>query len=458
MMGTAGPLRRALARFARSSGGNVAVMFSVAAPLLGLAVGVAVDYSRVLTAQRGLQNLVDHAALSGAQASRLGNATQNSIAQTVTTIVGAGSNGATISSTTTLTASTNSVTVKLDQDVALKFAALLGRPTNHLTATATARASGGSPLCMASLATTDPKLGAIPAPTGDLAGSLILAGLALDIALLPNPGILMLKGSKTKAPGCIISTNLPKTYSIAAYDTSNLTASSIQSGGGYVGSVGTNYSVTPTTDHPAATDPLAGLPMPAVGSCSYNSFKASGGAPSLLPGVYCGGLHITGGANATLMSGVYVIKDGSLTIDSGSTISGNGVGFFLTATAPVSNANRPTVYFGTDTHISVSAPTTGPMAGMLLFEDRAMPLGALHAILSNDARNLLGTIYLSRGFLGIAATKPISDQSAYTIIVVNALLAYGGPQLVLNTNYGSSTVPVPPGVGPNYNVQIGLSQ
>ena len=451
-------MQRRTKAFARSRSGNVAVIFSVAAPIVGIAVGAAVDYSHVLTAQRGLQNLADHAALSGAQASRLGNATQTTVSQTVSTIVSAGSGGATITPSTSYASSTNSVTVKLDQDLPLKFAGLLGHPTNHLTATATARASGGSPLCMASLATADPKISAMPSPSGDLAGSLILAGLAIDVALLPNPGILMMKGSKTKAPGCIVSTNLPKTYSIATYDTSNLTASSIQSAGGYVGSVGTNYSVAPTTDRPAASDPLGGLPTPTVGSCSYNSFKASGGAPALLPGVYCGGLHITGGANATLMSGVYVIKDGSLIVDSGSTISGSGVGFFMTATAPVSATNRPTVYLGTDTHISLSAPTTGAMAGMLFFEDRAMPLGALHAFLSNDARNLLGTIYLPRSFLGIAATKPVSDQSAYTIIVVNAMLVYGGPQLVLNTNYGSSTVPVPPGVGPNYNVQIGLSQ
>lgn len=445
-------------RFARHRGGNVAILFGVAVPVVGIAVGAAIDYSNTITSQRNLQHLADSAALAGAQASRLGNATQNSVSQTVATVVAAGSGGASIASSTTLTASTNTVAVKLDQDVPLKFGAIMRQTSSHVTANATARASGGSPLCMASLATTDPKLTSIPVPTGDNTGKAILAALAIDVAFLPNPGIMMLKGSKTKAPGCIVSTNLPKSYSIAVYDTSNLTASSIQSAGGFQGSVGTNYSVAPLIDRPSSADPLAGFPAPTVGSCTYNSYSVSGGAPALMPGVYCGGLHITGGANVTLNPGVYVIKDGSFIVDSGSTLNGTGVGFYLTATSPVTSAKTPNVYFGTDTHISISAPASGPMAGMLFFEDRGLPTGALHAILSNDARNMLGTIYLSRGFLGIAATKPIADTSAYTIIVVNAMLAYGGPQLSLNTNYGGTNVPVPIGVGNNYGVQISLTK
>ena len=191
--------------------------------------------------------------------------------------------------------------------------------------------------------------------------------------------------------------------------------------------------------------------------CTYTNLAISGGAATLTPGVYCGGLHISDGASITLLPGVYVIKDGSFIVDSAATVSGNGVGFYLTATAPVSWTKFPNLYFGTDTHISLSAAATGEMAGVLFFEDRTLPKGALHAILSNDARNLLGTIYLSRGFLGVASSTPVADQSAYTIIVANALLLYGGPELVLNTNYSATAIPVPDGVGPK-NGGVYLSQ
>ena len=50
-----------------------------------------------------------------------------------------------------------------------------------------------------------------------------------------------------------------------------------------------------------------------------------------------------------------------------------------------------------------------------------------------------------------------SQTNRPTIIVANALLLYGGPELVLNTNYTATPVPVPSGVGPK-NATITLAQ
>ena len=62
---------------------------------------------------------------------------------------------------------------------------------------------------------------------------------------------------------------------------------------------------------------------------------------------------------------------------------------------------------------------------------------------------LLGTFYLSQGKLVIDADKPIADRSAYTIIVARQVQLFSGPNLVLNTDYGSTDIPVPAGVGPS---------
>lgn len=451
------PLRQAGASFARHSGANVAVVFSLVAPVILLAMGAAVDYAAAVSGKRNLQTVADTAALGGAQATRLGNATQSGISNVVANIVSANARGAGIAAATKVAANLSSVTVTLTQDIPTRFGAILGMPSKRMTATATAKISGGAPLCVASLATKDPKLAYVPGTSLDKAGAITLAALAIDVMLLPNPGILMLKGAKVTSPACHVSTNLPALYSMIGLDTSKLTAKSIQSGGGYVGIVGTNFSSPPATDSPPSSDPLASVPAPTTpAGCAYTNLTVDA-ATSLAPGVYCGGLHITGGASVTLTPGVYVIKDGPFMVDSGSSVSGNGVGFYLTATSPVGSGNFPNIYFGSDTHISLSAAATGEMAGVLFFEDRSLPKGALHAILSNDARNLLGTIYLSRGFLGIASSAPVADQSAYTIIVADALLLYGGPELILNTNYSATAVPVPKGVGPRDSV-ISLSQ
>ena len=77
-------------------------------------------------------------------------------------------------------------------------------------------------------------------------------------------------------------------------------------------------------------------------------------------------------------------------------------------------------------------------------------------ILSDNARNFLGTIYMPKGEIIIDALKPIADKSAYTVLVVQQLHLYSGPNLILNSNYSATNVPVPMGVGP-YSAKIFLS-
>jgi hypothetical protein len=72
-----------------------------------------------------------------------------------------------------------------------------------------------------------------------------------------------------------------------------------------------------------------------------------------------------------------------------------------------------------------------------------------YRIISDQARNLLGTIYLPAGRLIIDSKKPIADQSAYTVIIARLVNLYDGPDLVLNARYGASDIPVPNGVGPS---------
>lgn len=75
-------------------------------------------------------------------------------------------------------------------------------------------------------------------------------------------------------------------------------------------------------------------------------------------------------------------------------------------------------------------------------------------IKSQKARNLLGTIYLPNGNLIIDTNNKIAEDSAYTAIVARRLILRNKPDLVLNTDYSSTTVPVPQGVGPVSNSRI----
>ncbi len=230
---------------------------------------------------------------------------------------------------------------------------------------------------------------------------------------------------------------------------------------------------------PVIKDPLADRPAPTVNTCTAIPASANkkgdisknlvDQSATLGPGTYCGGLHITKNAVVSLLPGIYVMKDGPLIVDKKGALSGTDVGFYFTG-------DKGGLLFDSKTSISLAAPTTGIMAGLLMMEERAVanpvdptldvvqdilaptsptpaPLGAtkpmrIYRIISDDARTMLGTIYLPAGRVVIDAKKPVADQSAYTVIVAQQVNLYQGPNLYLNANYDATSVPVPKGVGP----------
>jgi hypothetical protein len=97
---------------------------------------------------------------------------------------------------------------------------------------------------------------------------------------------------------------------------------------------------------------------------------ANGGTPAVLtPGVYCGGISVSNGSSVTFQSGMYVIYGGGVSIQSGSLNTGSGVIFYLTGT----NANYQGFTVGNGvTNLQLSAPASGGLAGVLLYQDRSI--------------------------------------------------------------------------------------
>ena len=188
---------------------------------------------------------------------------------------------------------------------------------------------------------------------------------------------------------------------------------------------------------PALADPLRDRPEPNVGLLECDHLLTVlvtplSGKVKLKPGVYCAGINIVGG-DVTLEPGTYILNNGALTVSAGGKLVGENVGFFLTGVLGLS-----TIQFGPSSTISLTAPKTGDMAGMLFFEDRDVLFNLPHRIASNNARNLVGTIYLPGNTLTIDSKNPIADQSDYTVIIARKFEMKDGPELVLNTDYENS--------------------
>ena len=158
------------------------------------------------------------------------------------------------------------------------------------------------------------------------------------------------------------------------------------------------------------------------------------------PGVYCGGLTIKKDANVELRPGVYIFKDGPLLATDRSILTGKNVGLYFTG-------DRATLNFQKATTIELTAPKTGPMAGLLMFSDRTNSESQRFIISSDKAGVLLGTIYLPNAQLYIDSSEAVGNQSAYTVIVSRYFEATGGPTVTINSDYNSTDIPVPDGVG-----------
>src|SRR4029077_13064535 len=125
--------------------------------------------------------------------------------------------------------------------------------------------------------------------------------------------------------------------------------------------------------------------------CDHTYFSASGGNIPLSPGVYCGGIRITGQANLTFAPGNYILNGGGFTSTSSNTImTGSGVFFYNTSNG---YAFGPITLAG-GTNITLSAPTSGTYQGILFYQDRNITSSATSTIPGGSTGNISGTVYM----------------------------------------------------------------
>jgi hypothetical protein len=429
-MGVPSVLKRAVrgAAFCSDQRGATLIAFALAIPVLLTGISGALEYSSIVDRRAQLQAAADAGALVGAKELTLAGTDANVIAiaqEAAQTKLALNSTKTPPEPRARVINNRTSVEVTIEESIPFLMGHYLGQPTAHIGVRAVARLAGGTrKLCVLALE-----------PTGDSA-------LRLD------------HSAKLSATGCDVQSNSTSAEGIKAFSSSVLKSERTCSSGGYKSFVSSNFTPTPITDCPPINDPLASRTPPSVGGCIATNKVIDGSItptpPPLQPGRYCGGLTVTNGAVLTLNPGEYVM-DNKLVVNKGATLAGENVGFYFLGGSSV-------IDFDADSIISLTAPKTGPLAGILFFEDRGAPLSRKFRILSNNARKLLGTIYLPRGILYVGASQPVADESAYTVVVARQLQLEAGPDLVLNTNYGATDIPVPEGVGPVNNANVSLAQ
>ena len=412
---------RKLREFLQNRSGNFAVTLAVlSVPVMG-AGGAALDYTNLHRNIAKLQNAADSAALASTRELGLANTRTEVVQQVAANYVQTALGDSVSKNDLTITTTTDYSIPEVKVSLSLKWQPLMLHYLNSavlpLIVDASARLHGGAPICM----------------------------LGLDEK--KSNTIHLVKRASIRAQGCGIYSNSDHKHSIKIEQQAKLDATVTCSAGGYNLFKKASFNPDPITDCPRVPDPLSGRQVPTVGNCDYTKIKLDSGVHTLYPGTYCEGLKIKGTAKVTLNPGIYILKGDKLEVTDNASLSGKNVGFYL-------HGNNAKIEFKKQTTIDLTAPKNGLLAGLLIFEDRTSTSFEKHEITSDNARNLLGTIYLANGVLKIDSEAPVADQSAYTAIIAKRIELDEGPTLVLNSDFNATDVPVPAGLVKNRAILV----
>jgi Flp pilus assembly protein TadG len=206
-------------------------------------------------------------------------------------------------------------------------------------------------------------------------------------------------GTTLNLNNCNIYVNAPDGTALTLTGGATINANAAYIAGNYTRSNGASFNTTHGihTGVAPASDPYADVALPSYAGCDQSNFSISGGqSRTFTPNnsgvmVFCNGMSLSGGSRVTLNPGTYVVDRGSFSVSGGSSISGSGVTLVLTSSTA---SNYATASISGGATVSLSAPTSGPLSGLAIFQDRNAPSSGSDSFSGGATQNITGAIYL----------------------------------------------------------------
>jgi hypothetical protein len=201
---------------------------------------------------------------------------------------------------------------------------------------------------------------------------------------------------------------------------------------GVVGDVSGASNITTTngirTHIRPIADPYASVFPPSEPSCTNAKINvnANGKTTTLSPGCYSGNITVNAGATLNLDPGIYYLDGANLSVAGNATITGTGVTLVFTG----SGSNWGTASIGSNATIDLTAPTTGPTKGIVMYGDRNMPAGTAFNLTGGATQTFGGAIYLPKANLSFSGGNGTSTSC--TKIVADTITLTGTSNLQVN--------------------------
>ena len=274
--------------------------------------------------------------------------------------------------------------------------------------------------------------------------SAIAPGSPCILAMDPiHSGTFLVDGNVTISSTCAIYINSSSATALVKNGTSGAVSAN------YIGIVGNepqgdlsgvtsqlSPSQQPVTGIAPFSDPLASV-CPTTASCpelipSTTCASPSGNGKIYSQGTYCGTISLGSTNTYTFNPGVYILL-GGLSVSGSPIINGTGVTFYNTY-----NASHPyggITMTGSPT-VTLSAPTTGDLAGMLFFQDRRVPVGSSGSnFKGSSAQGYTGSIYFPTTDITFEGTPSLSSTAT---IMLGYKLSFSGNTSIENYTYLST--------------------
>lgn len=189
------------------------------------------------------------------------------------------------------------------------------------------------------------------------------------------------------------------------------------------------YSSMRTNARPVP-DPYRDLDVPSCGGCTtFNNQRVNGGG-NLTPGIYRGGLTISGNGTVNFAPGVYIIDGGDFRVTGNGAMVGEGVTFILTNSG---NGSVGNINISGGKTVTFSAPAEGDdMEGILIYQDRnASASNQGNSFTGTAALNIDGVIYTPSRSLDFGGNNT-SESDTCTKLIANTVRFHGTPGLGTN--------------------------
>jgi len=214
-------------------------------------------------------------------------------------------------------------------------------------------------------------------------------------------------GGVTTVNGTPIIVNSTNDAAAVAGGGGSVTADKFVIAGNYSTSGNGSFTGPMFTGKPGMPDPLADLPVPDPNSMTVqqnNKLQFTSGTQNLQPGVYRGGINVSGTGSLSLAPGIYYMDRGGFSFSGQGSLNGSGVMIY---TNP-GNGNSDAISVTGQGSMVLSGPTSGTYKGLTFWQRRdATVTGNVAG--TGGQTSITGTFYFPGALLKISGNGGVSN-------------------------------------------------